>query len=155
MTKKLTKMRKEYEDKINSLQFIKEYSPRLQVWGAEEIYKQSQDFKDLDKEVFVIYFLDTKSKIMKREIISMGILDSSIIHPREVFRGAVLFGASRIILAHNHPSGDPTPSKEDIEITEKLKEAGDMIDIQVLDHVIIGNEINDQTYYSFVNEGLI
>jgi len=152
MTKKLTQLRKEYENKINSLEFIKEYSPRVKVSSAIDIVKQSGDYKDLDKEVFVVYFLDTKNKIMKREIISMGILDASIIHPREVFRGAILFSASKIILSHNHPSGDCTPSNEDIQITKKLKEAGEMVGIAVIDHVIIGSE---NKYWSAAEEGII
>ena len=83
--------------------------------------------------------LDTKNKIIGEQLISKGILDSSIIHPREVFKPAIRNSASKIILVHNHPSGNPEPSREDLAITEKLLESGDQIDIKVLDHVIIGN----------------
>lgn len=95
---------------------------------------------DLDKEHFVILHLDSKNKIVKNETISVGILNASIIHPREVFKSAIKESANSIIMAHNHPSGDPTPSEEDRQITQKLMEAGELLDIKVLDHVIVGNE---------------
>lgn len=98
-----------------------------------------------DKEHFMILHLDSKNKIIKDEIISIGTLNSSIIHPREVFKSAIKESANSIILVHNHPSGDPKPSKADEEITELLFKSGDLLSIKVLDHVIIGNE----GYYSF------
>ena len=84
--------------------------------------------------------LDTKNNIIGEQLISKGILDASILHPREVFKPAIKNSASKIILVHNHPSGDPSPSNEDLEITEKLIKSGNEIDIKVLDHVIIGGE---------------
>jgi DNA repair protein RadC len=83
--------------------------------------------------------MDTKGGVVKQATISIGDLSSSIVHPREVFREAIRNSASSLILAHNHPSGDPTPSPEDIAITRRLCEAGDVIGIEVLDHVIIGD----------------
>ncbi|MBU0756495.1 MAG: DNA repair protein RadC [Nanoarchaeota archaeon] len=90
------------------------------------------------KENFIVLMLDSKNKVIGEEIVSVGILDSAIIHPREIFNPAIKNSASKIILVHNHPSGDSTPSSEDIEITEKLIEAGNLLSITVLDHVIIG-----------------
>ena len=82
--------------------------------------------------------LDTKNKIIGVFTISTGSLNSSIIHPRDVFQRAILSNAASVILVHNHPSGDPTPSPEDMELTRRLVEAGKMLDIEVLDHVVIG-----------------
>jgi len=88
----------------------------------------------------MILHLDSKNRVIKDEVISIGTLNASIIHPREVFKSAIRESANSVILVHNHPSGDPEPSKEDEEITEKLFEAGDLFSIKVLDHVIIGND---------------
>ena len=94
---------------------------------------------DEKQEHFYIITFTTKNHILGEHLISKGILDATILEPREVFRPAIKAAASKIILIHNHPSGDPQPSDEDIEVTKKLIEAGDMIGIKVLDHVIIGN----------------
>jgi DNA repair protein RadC len=91
------------------------------------------------KERFTVLFLDAKNKVIKHEFISVGSQTASIVHPREVFTAAVKNKAVSIIPAHNHPSGDPSPSREDIEVTKRLIEAGKTLDIHVLDHVIIGN----------------
>ncbi len=95
--------------------------------------------KLLSKEEFVILHLNTKNAITKEEVVTRGILDASIVHPREVFKSAIRESASSIILVHNHPSGDPTPSKQDISITKRLVTCGDLLNIPVLDHVIIGD----------------
>ncbi|HKL23125.1 MAG TPA: DNA repair protein RadC [Candidatus Nanoarchaeia archaeon] len=100
------------------------------------------------QEFFYVILLNTKNNIISIQKISQGILDASIIHPREIFKPAIRNSASRIILIHNHPSGDPTPSEEDLDITKKLKESGELIGIEVLDHVIIG----DGRYWSWVEE---
>jgi DNA repair protein RadC len=101
-------------------------------------------------EKFVCIFLNTKNKILAHEIISIGTLNSTIVHPREVYNRAIAHRASAIIVAHNHPSGDPTPSAADIEMTERLKNAGEIIGIDLLDHVIIG----DSSYVSLKEGGL-
>lgn len=93
----------------------------------------------------MVLHLDSKNKVIKDEIVSVGTLNESVIHPREIFKSAIKESANSVILVHNHPSGDPTPSKEDLEITEKLFAAGDLLNIKVLDHVIVGKE----TYWSF------
>lgn len=92
----------------------------------------------LTKEVFRVVVLDTKNRIVKDQIISEGTLNASIVHPRDVFRVAIIHSAASIILLHNHPSGDPTPSQEDIDITRRLVEIGKIMDMKVLDHIIIG-----------------
>lgn len=98
----------------------------------------SDDLKHLQQEHFVILLLDTKNCVISQELITVGTLNSSIVHPREVFKPAIKKSVSAIILVHNHPSGDSTPSKEDIEVTKRLIKAGQLIGIDVLDHVIIG-----------------
>ena len=99
----------------------------------------------LDKEQFMVLHLDVKNRIIKDEVISVGTLNSSLIHPREVFKSAIKESANSIILVHNHPSGDPEPSEEDKTITEVLFNTGELLSIKVLDHVIIGNK----KWYSF------
>src|SRR3989344_9197177 len=97
------------------------------------------------RETFIVLSLDSKNNIIKEEEVSKGILDSSLVHPREVFKSAIRESAYSIILIHNHPSGDCTPSKQDIEATKILMKAGETLDIPVTDHVIIGKD----NYYSF------
>lgn len=95
---------------------------------------------DASHEEFHIVTLDTKLQPIKRHQITVGTLDASLVHPREVFRAAIRDAASSILLVHNHPSGDPTPSRQDHEVTERLKRAGDLIGINVIDHVIVARE---------------
>lgn len=92
-------------------------------------------------EKFGIIVLDAKNKINGLHILSEGTLDQSLVHPREVFKQAILNNASQLILFHNHPSGDPTPSKEDIAVTKRMVECGDLMGIAVLDHIIVGDRI--------------
>lgn len=105
-----------------------------------------------DIESFYIYTLDTKNKITGIFEVSRGSLNASIVHPREVFKRAILHNANSIILLHNHPSGDAKPSNEDLNITKRLQEAGDLLGIKILDHIIIGDENN---YISFKEKKLI
>ncbi len=109
-----------------------------------------EDMRYLKQEQFLILLLDTKNHVISKEIISIGSLNSSIVHPREVFKPAIKKSASAIIAAHNHPSGDSTPSKEDIQVTNRLIEAGKILGIELLDHIIIG----DGKYFSLKDEGL-
>ena len=101
------------------------------------------------KEHFIVLFLNTKNQVLKEEVISIGSLNASIVHPREIFRQAVIEAAASVILVHNHPSGDPKPSDEDIEMTERVCRAGDVVGIDVLDHIIIG----DHDFVSMKQEG--
>jgi DNA repair protein RadC len=109
------------------------------------------EFRDSRKEHFLALLLDGRNRIIRRVQISEGSLNQSIVHPREVFHPAVRESAAAVILVHNHPTGDPAPSQEDIAITRRLKEAGDIMGIRVLDHIIIG----DGEYVSFVERGLM
>ena len=133
-------------------------------WAAEtrpvgRAFRSGSDFfehyrlrlRDLKKEVFVAALLDQKNRFLTDEICSEGSLTSSLVHPREVFRRAVRESAAAIAFVHNHPSGDPTPSGHDIDITERLLEVSKLIGIRMLDHVIVG----ETTYVSFVEQGLM
>ena len=107
--------------------------------------------RDLRKEVFKVLMLNRANRLIKEVFISEGTLDASVVHPRDVFREALLEPAAGIILIHNHPSGNPTPSEEDLRITKQLVEAGRLLGIRVFDHIILAGE----TYRSLADEGLI
>ena len=109
------------------------------------------EFRDSRKEYFLALLLDGKNRIIRRVQVSEGSLNQSIVHPREVFSPAVKESAAAIIFVHNHPTGDPAPSSEDIAITRRLRDAGDIMGIKVLDHIIVG----DGEYVSFVERGLM
>jgi DNA repair protein RadC len=112
----------------------------------------------LQTEVFWVLLLDAKNFLRCRPVaVSQGVLDASLVHPREVFRHAVLQPSAAVVLAHNHPSGDPTPSAEDIRITRQLVQAGRVMDIRVLDHVVIGHagDGGGNGFVSLREEGLV
>ena len=111
------------------------------------------DTATLAQEAFTVLTLDTKHHIIDRHLITLGLLDASLVHPREVFRTAIQDGAAAILVSHNHPSGDPTPSAEDIRITRQLVEAGKVLDVQVLDHVVIGR--GETPFTSLRETGLV
>lgn len=122
------------------------------IKGPEDVSNLlMEEMRYLNKEVFNIILLNTKHDVIAIENISIGSLNASIVHPREVFNRAIRRSSSAIILAHNHPSGDPKPSGEDINITKRLIEAGTIIGINVLDHIIIGDGI----YFSMKEQELI
>jgi len=110
-----------------------------------------EEMRHLDREHFYALFLNTKNHLLAREVISIGTLNSSAIHPRELFKTAIRRSAAAVILVHNHPSGDPTPSRQDIEATNRLVEAGNIVGIEVIDHLVIG----DNKFTSFKTKGLI
>lgn len=116
-----------------------------------------EDARTLEKEIFWCLLLDSKNRLMREPIdVSKGTLNASLVHPREVFSEAVRKAAAGVIVAHNHPSGDPTPSPEDIRATRKLVEAGRLLDIQVLDHVIVGRGRADEEWFVSLREsGLV
>ncbi|TCN24557.1 RadC family protein [Mesobacillus foraminis] len=109
------------------------------------------DMRFLSQEHFVCLYLNTKNQVIHRQTIFIGSLNASIVHPREVFREAVRRAAASVICAHNHPSGDASPSREDIEVTKRLVECGKMIGIELLDHLIIG----DNKYVSLKEKGYV
>ena len=110
------------------------------------------------QEGFYVILLDRKNHPLGRVLVTLGTLTSSLVHPREVFRPAILASAAAVILAHNHPSGDPSPSAADIQVTRQLRDASRALDIEILDHVIVGSKESDPTrvgYYSFRDAGMI
>ena len=116
-------------------------TPVKKITCAKDVFNLFHErLKDEKQEHFYIIMLNTKNHIIGEHLVSKGVLDSAIPEPREVFRPAIKAAASRIVILHNHPSGDPTPSEEDLEVTRKLVDAGKMVNIQLLDHIIIGNE---------------
>lgn len=108
-----------------------------------------EDFRHLDREHFGVLILNTKNQVLAVERVAVGTLNTTTVHPREVFKCAVRRSAAALILVHNHPSGDPTPSRQDLELTRRLAEAGEMMGIHVLDHLIIG----DNRFVSLKAEG--
>ncbi len=111
----------------------------------------AEDEVDRDKEHFWVFQVDTRNHIRVLELVSLGILNASLVHPREVFTRAILSRCRAILIAHNHPSGDTTPSREDLLITKQLKDAGVLLDIPLLDHIILGKD----GYTSLKEQGLI
>jgi DNA repair protein RadC len=108
--------------------------------SPEEVFEYAKDMARLKKEHLRGLYLDTRNKLIRDEVIAIGTLTASLAHPREIFHPAIESHAAGIILVHNHPSGDPLPSKDDIELTKQVHEASKIIDIDVLDHVIIGSQ---------------
>ena len=111
------------------------------------------DMGQLAQEGFAVLTLNTKNKLITRHLVTLGLADTAPVHPREVFRPAIQDSAAAVILCHNHPSGDPTPSAEDLRVTRQLIDAGKVIGIRVLDHVIIGR--GDTPHLSLREKGLV
>ncbi len=107
------------------------------ILSPRQVWEELKDIRDNKKENFVVFFLDTQNQEVKREVVSVGTLNSSLIHPREVFEPAIRYLVSHVIIAHNHPSGSLEPSDEDITVTKRLADAGKVLGIEVLDHVIV------------------
>jgi len=149
MASRITKYRLELIKESSKL-----YEVEKKVSSPSDVYNQLESIFNLSKqaeEVLVMLVLDTKNKIIGAFEVSRGSLNSSIVHPREVFKRALLINGASIILGHNHPSGDTKPSKEDIEVTLRLKEGGRILGIEILDHVIVG----DRGYTSLKGIGVI
>lgn len=125
--------------------------PSALILSPQEVWEELKDIRDGKKEHFVVFFLDTQNQEIKREVISVGTLNSSLIHPREVFEPAIKHLASHIIIAHNHPSGSLEPSDEDLAVTKRLADAGKLLGIEILDHVIV----TKTGYASFKEKNLI
>lgn len=126
-------------------------SPGTRYTTPSQIFEAFHFLMHETKEYFITLHLNGKNQISCCDVVSIGSLNQSIVHPREVFKTALLSSAAAIILVHQHPTGDPSPSSEDIAITRRLKEAGDIIGIKILDHCIIGQD----SYISFVERGLL
>jgi DNA repair protein RadC len=122
-----------------------------EIEAPEDIYKMLEHLRYEKQEHFVVFALDAKNRVISATTVHIGTLTMSVVGPREVFRFAVREGASSIIVAHNHPSGDPTPSPEDIDVTKRLVAVGKSLDIPLADHIIIG----DPSCISFLRRGLL
>lgn len=129
-----------------------EYQNRYSIRNPEDCARyMMEEMRFLQQEHFVCLYLNTKNQVMHRQTIFIGSLNASIVHPREVFKEAFRRAAASIICLHNHPSGDPAPSREDIEVTKRLVECGKIIGIEILDHIIIG----DHKFVSLKDKGHI
>jgi len=129
-----------------------EVPSRLTLSTPRAVYRFLKTlFADADREQFVVLCLSTRNDLVGYNVVSVGSVNASIVHPREVFKAAILLNASALVVAHNHPSGDPTPSAEDREVTRVLSEAGRLLDIPLHDHVILGEDC----YYSFRDQGML
>ncbi|MFD2681439.1 RadC family protein [Bacillus seohaeanensis] len=134
--------------RISNLSYDDRYIIRSPEDGANYVMN---DMRFLSQEHFVCLYLNTKNQVLHKQTIFIGSLNASIVHPREVFKEAFRRSAASIICIHNHPSGDPTPSREDIEVTKRLVECGKIIGIEVLDHLIIG----ERKYISLKEKGYL
>jgi len=126
--------------------------PKPRIKSPDDAYRiVAPRLRRLKRETFKALCLNTKNQLIRVETISIGSLDASVVHPREVFRLAIQESAAAVILAHNHPSGDPEPSRQDIELTRRITEAGRLMGIEVLDHIIVGE---DGRYVSLKDHGV-
>lgn len=110
---------------------------KITILKPKDIWQLCIDIKDSKKEHFVAFYLDTQSQLIERKVISVGTLNSSLVHPREVFEPAIVLHAANVIVAHNHPSGSTEPSREDVQVTTRLREAGNILGIELVDHIIV------------------
>ncbi len=129
---------------------LKDKQVRL-ILSPREVWEALKDIRQSKKEHFVVFFLDTQNREIKRELISVGTLNASLIHPREVFEPAIKHNAAHIIVAHNHPSGGLEPSDQDLAITKRLCDSGSLLGIEVIDHVIVAGT----GYMSFKEKNLL
>jgi DNA repair protein RadC len=143
-----------YTTAMVQLPLVRE-SRKEKVRSPQDVARICSDIRDLAQETFHVLVLNAKNALVDRVLVTVGIVDSALVHPREVFRHAVVHNASMVVLAHNHPSGDPTPSAEDVRITRQMVEAGSILGINVTDHVIIGRESESgRSYLSMRESGL-
>lgn len=125
---------------------------KLKISSPKDVYTRYGPFlKDLKQEVFKVLLLSTSNELLKDVEITKGTLNASLVHPREVFRNAIIEAAAAIILLHNHPSGNPQPSQEDIQITKQLLQASRIVEITIHDHIIIAGN----TFFSFAENGML
>lgn len=128
------------------------YGTATRVRSAEDIFQTFRErFSQADREEFLVVLLDGKNKVIGFNVVSVGSLTAALVHPREVFKPAILANAAALILVHNHPSGDPEPSAEDRALTERLKQAGELLGIKLIDHVVIG----DGQFVALTDRGLL
>jgi DNA repair protein RadC len=133
-----------------SRRFLKDKKSEL-ILSPRDVWENLKDIRDNKKEHFVVFYLDARNQKIQRDIISIGILNANLIHPREVFEPAIYHTAAQILIAHNHPSGDTKPSDDDLAVTKRLIEAGKILGIEVSDHVIV----SQTSFLSLKCEGLL
>lgn len=119
--------------------------------SPQDVWQGMKDYRDHKKEHFVVFYLDTRNQEITSEVVSVGTLNANLVHPREVFEHAIQNLSAQIIVSHNHPSGDPEPSHEDLLITRRLVEAGNILGIELLDHIIVGRD----TFLSLKEKNLL
>jgi len=122
---------------LGSRLFKEKSEKEIYINSSEDAIKELAHIKENKKENFVVLYLDARNKLIYKETVSIGSLNANLVHPREVFEPAVRYLAAQVILAHNHPSGDPEPSEDDLEITKRLTESGKILGIEVVDHIIV------------------
>lgn len=134
------------KSKESQVTYVPDLAPRKKtayrpaLGRSSDVWASLKDMEALDREHFVVLHMDVRNRVIERETVAIGCLTGVDVHPRETFRRACVLGSARLILAHNHPSGDPSPSNADIELTDRLRKCGELLGIKILDHVIIGNE---------------
>jgi len=136
---------------LGSRLFKEKSEKEIYINSSEDAIKELAHIKENKKENFVVLYLDARNKLIYKETVSIGSLNANLVHPREVFEPAVRYLAAQIVLAHNHPSGDPEPSEDDLLLTKKLVESGKILGIEVFDHIIVAKD----GFFSFKNKGLI
>ncbi len=128
------------------------YGPACRIQTAQDVFNVFRSScLEADREVFLMLPLDGKNQVLGFHVVSIGSLTAALVHPREVFKLAILASAAAVILVHNHPSGDPEPSAEDKALTARLKQAGELLGIRVLDHVVIAGD----RFVSFAEQQLL
>ncbi|MDD5676996.1 MAG: JAB domain-containing protein [Kiritimatiellae bacterium] len=143
-----------YVTALIQLPLIRE-TRKERIRTPEDVARVCSDIRDLAQETFHVLMLNAKNNLINRIMATVGIVDASLVHPREVFRQAVAENATAVVLVHNHPSGDPTPSAEDVRVTRQIVEAGRILRILVTDHVIIGRESeSSRGFLSMREQGL-
>jgi len=141
----------DYSTALVQLPLVREQS-RQRIATPQQVYDVCRDIADLAQESFHVIALNAKNNLINRHLVTLGLADASLVHSREVFRPAIQDGASAIVCVHNHPSSDVTPSAEDVRITRQLIEAGRIIDIKVIDHLIIGRPSNGSPAFLSMRE---
>ncbi len=141
----------DYTTALVQLPLVREQT-RQRISTPAEVYELCRDIADLAQESFHVAALNAKNHLISRVMVTLGLADASLAHPREIFRTAITKGASAIVCVHNHPSSDVTPSAEDIRVTRQLIEAGRIIDIKVIDHVIVGRPVDGSPRFLSMRE---
>ncbi|OQB44026.1 MAG: hypothetical protein BWY03_00446 [Parcubacteria group bacterium ADurb.Bin159] len=136
---------------LGSRLFKEKSEKEIYINSPEDAVKELAYIKENKKENFVVLYLDARNRLIYKETVSIGSLNANLVHPREVFEPAVRNFAAQIVLAHNHPSGDPEPSEDDLILTRRLVESGKILGIEVADHIIVAKD----KFFSFKNKGII